>query len=92
MEQTNWAPEHSAALSEYLAQGMSYSEIARAINAKFNTTYSRNAALGRAQRMGLGGTSRPRDWARLPPEGSATKSSQGARTLRCDVQMVRAGV
>jgi GcrA cell cycle regulator len=68
MEPTNWAPEHSAALSEYLAQGMSYSEIARAINAKFNTTYSRNAALGRAQRMGLGGTGRPRDWARLPPK------------------------
>jgi GcrA cell cycle regulator len=67
MEPTNWAPEHSAALREHLAQGMSYSEIARAINAKFNTAYSRNATIGRAQRMGLGGTSRPRDWARLPP-------------------------
>jgi GcrA cell cycle regulator len=69
MEPTDWAPEHSAALKEYLAQGMSYSEIARAINAKFDTCYSRNAALGRAKRMGLGGAARPGDRARLPPKG-----------------------
>jgi GcrA cell cycle regulator len=67
MESTEWAPEHSAALTENLAQGMSYSEIARTINAKFGTNYSRNAALGRAKRMGLGGTRRPANWARLPP-------------------------
>ena len=47
MEPSNWAPEHSGALREYLALGMTYSEIARAINAKFNTHYSRNAALSR---------------------------------------------
>ena len=67
MEATNWAPEHSAALREHLAQGLSYSAIARAINATFGTTYTRNAALGRAKRMGLGGANRPGDWARLPP-------------------------
>ena len=65
MEPSNWAPEHSDALREYLALGMSYSEIARAINAKFNTAYSRNAAIGRAKRMGLAGTDRPGDW--TPP-------------------------
>ena len=32
---------------------MSYSEIAEAINAKFSTAYTRNAAIGRARRMGL---------------------------------------
>ena len=37
MEPSNWAPEHSGALQEYLALGMTYSEIACAINAKFNT-------------------------------------------------------
>jgi hypothetical protein len=42
MEPSNWAPEHSGALQEYLALGMTYSEIARAINAKFGTHYSRN--------------------------------------------------
>jgi hypothetical protein len=53
MEATNWAPEHSAALRDLFGQGMSFSRIAREINAKFKTTYSRNAALGRAKRMGL---------------------------------------
>lgn len=58
MEPTNWAPEHSDALREHLAKGMSFSEIAKAINSKFNTSYSRNAALGRAARMGLTGVVR----------------------------------
>jgi hypothetical protein len=58
MEPTNWAPEHSDALREHLAKGMSFSEIAKAINSRFNTTYSRNAALGRARRMGLAGEER----------------------------------
>jgi GcrA cell cycle regulator len=53
MQSNSWQPEHSEALKEYLAKGMSYSGIAKAINAKFNTHYSRNAAIGRAQRMGL---------------------------------------
>ena len=65
MEPTNWAPEHSDALREYLAKGMSFSEVAKAINAKFETAYSRNAAIGRARRMGLAGPDRPK--ARLPP-------------------------
>jgi GcrA cell cycle regulator len=53
MEPTNWAPEHSDALREHLAKGMSFSGIAKAINSRFKTTYSRNAVLGRARRMGL---------------------------------------
>ncbi len=58
MQSTEWAPAHSEALREYLAKGMSYSEIADAINAKFKTAYSRSAAIGRATRMGLGGPAR----------------------------------
>jgi len=58
MQSTDWAPAHSEALREYLAKGMSYSEIADAINAKFKTAYSRSAAIGRATRMGLGGPAR----------------------------------
>jgi GcrA cell cycle regulator len=54
MELSNWAPEHSDALREFVAKGMSYSEAARAINSRFNTCYSRSAALGRARRLGLG--------------------------------------
>jgi GcrA cell cycle regulator len=68
MEPSNWAPEHSGALQEYLALGMTYSEVARAINAKFGTHYSRTATIGRARRIGLGGTERPRDLAPLPPK------------------------
>ena len=61
MQSTNWTLAHSEALREYLARGMSYSEITDAINAKFKTAYSRNATLGRAKRMGLAGPERPRD-------------------------------
>jgi GcrA cell cycle regulator len=53
--QTSWEPKHSDALREYLAKGLPYSEIARRINAAFNTDYTRNATIGRAKRMGLAG-------------------------------------
>ena len=53
MELWNWAPEHSDALREFVAKGLSYSEAAQAINSRFNTSYSRSAALGRARRLGL---------------------------------------
>src|SRR5229473_2690692 len=66
MQSTDWAPAHSDALRQYLAKGMSYSEIADAINAKFKTTYSRSAALGRARRMGLGGPDQPKNGLRPP--------------------------
>ena len=58
MEQTSWAPEHSEVLRELVARGLSYSEIADAINAKFRTCYSRNAAIGRAKRMGIADSDR----------------------------------
>src|SRR2546423_964337 len=66
MEMTDWAPEHSAALREYFTRGMSFREIARALNARFHTAYSRNAALGRAKRMGLAGPARPEAPPRVP--------------------------
>lgn len=59
MEPMNWAPEHSDALRQQLAKGQSFSEAVRAINLKFNTGYTRNAAIGRARRMGLAGPARP---------------------------------
>jgi GcrA cell cycle regulator len=51
MQANDRAPEHCEALRDYVALGMSYAEIAREINAKFGTAYSRNAALGRGKRM-----------------------------------------
>ena len=53
MELSNWAPEHSDALREFLAKGLSFSEAAQAINSIFNTSYSRSAALGRGRRLRL---------------------------------------
>jgi GcrA cell cycle regulator len=48
-----WAPEHSDALRDCLSRGMSYGQAARAINARFGTEFTRNAAIGRAKRLGL---------------------------------------
>ncbi len=59
MQPTDWPSEHSDALRQLFASGLSYSLIAEAINARFSTTYSRNAAIGRAKRMGLAGPARP---------------------------------
>jgi GcrA cell cycle regulator len=72
MQSTSWTEEHSEALRKFHANGMSYSKIAEAINAKFNTVYSRNATIGRAKRMGLAGPDRLKDlpthWPRLLPK------------------------
>ena len=63
--QSNWEEAHSKALRDYVEKGMTFSEIARALNERFGTAYSRNAAIGRARRMGLasvergGGEKRP---------------------------------
>lgn len=59
MQGNDWAPEHCRALQDYLALGMSFAEIAREINARFGTTYSRNAAIGRSKRMKLTAPKRP---------------------------------
>jgi GcrA cell cycle regulator len=61
MQPTDWPSEHSEALREFHARGMSYLEIAKAINSNFNTRYSRNAVLGRSKRLGLGSRNGPAD-------------------------------
>jgi len=59
--QSSWPSKHSQALREYLEKGLPYSEIADAINRRFNTAYSRSATIGRARRMGLAGAEQPED-------------------------------
>ena|SRR5664279_41098 len=61
MQSTDWPSEHSDALREYHTKRMSYLEIAKALNANFNTRYSRNAVLGKSKRLGLGGCDEPGD-------------------------------
>lgn len=70
MQADDWAPEHCKALRDYLALGMSYGEIAREINAKFGTGYTRNAAIGRSKHMGLVAPVRPK----APPKAKARKA------------------
>jgi len=53
MQSDDWTPEHSQALREYVALGISFARAAAEINARFGTAYTRNAALGRSKRMGL---------------------------------------
>lgn len=83
MQLTDWTAEHSAALREFHAMGMSFSRIAAAINAKFRTAYSRSATIGRAKRMGLACLGQAEDG---PPEGAkappGTKAPPGVRPPR----------
>ena len=72
--QINWAPEHCDALREYLAKGMSFAEAADAINARYDTTYSRNATIGRAKRMGLAALDRRKPPPRVPQQIRAPRS------------------
>jgi GcrA cell cycle regulator len=76
MEPSSWAPEHSEALREYRARGMSYSQIADAINAKFGTCYSRNATISRGKRMGLGIPGRPDHRSAQLPRSKRPKPSK----------------
>ena len=73
MQATNWTPAHCDALREYLAKGMSYSEIADALNARFGTDYSRNAAIRRGRRMGLAGPDQPKESHRMPHKTSTPR-------------------
>jgi GcrA cell cycle regulator len=73
MQSTSWTEEHSKALREFLESGLSFARIADAINAKFQTAYSRNAVIGRAKRMGLAAPDRPSDWPKLPPRAKAPR-------------------
>jgi GcrA cell cycle regulator len=70
MQSPDWATEHVDALREYLGKRMSFSEIADAINAKFNTAYSRSAAIGRARRLRLASPKRLQDPPRRCPKSS----------------------
>jgi GcrA cell cycle regulator len=81
--QSNWAEEHSQALRQYLQTGLSFAEIAKAINARFNTDYSRNATIGRARRLGLSGPERSDRPARPRPKPKPKPARQ--QTMRARV-------
>jgi GcrA cell cycle regulator len=70
MQSFNWTPEHSEALREQIVHGRSYGEAVTAINAKFDTAYTRAAALGRGKRMGLVTPAHPDNPSMLVPRGT----------------------
>ena len=74
MQANDWAPEHCKALQDYLTLGMSFAEIAREINARFGTAYTRNAALGRSKRMKLTAPMRSRNPPKLRPQTKAERA------------------
>ena len=84
VEQVSWPPEHSQALREYHAKGMSYSQIAKALNARFATAYTRSAALGRAKRMGLVGSDQN--------SGAAADARADAPRTGCSSQILRSQI
>ncbi len=48
-----WPDDHADALGANIRAGLSFSQNAAAINAKFGTNYSRNSCIGKAKRLGL---------------------------------------
>jgi GcrA cell cycle regulator len=54
-----WTEAQSEALKAHIGSGLSYAAAARRINEEFQTAYSRNAAIGRANRIGLATPDRP---------------------------------
>lgn len=48
-----WATPHDVALAKHLGDDKSMAETAKALNIEFGTEYSRNAIIGRANRLGL---------------------------------------
>jgi GcrA cell cycle regulator len=56
MQADDWTPEQSQALRDHVGRGMSFARAAAEINARFGTSFTRNAAIGRAKRMGFGGS------------------------------------
>jgi GcrA cell cycle regulator len=91
MQSFIWAPEHSGALRDCLSRGMSYGQAAKAINASFGTEFTRNAAVGRAKRLGLNTatvrkvTSRPKTrsarWGESPPKPPAKVARPASSAL-----------
>ena len=53
-----WAQETTDLLIEHYKTGVTASASARIINAKFGTNYTRNAVIGRRDRVGLSGANR----------------------------------
>lgn len=70
-----WKDEHTAALVGLVGK-LSFANAAAEINARFGTSYSRNAAIGKAARLGLVTPAPKRD----PQDIAATRRARQERT------------
>jgi GcrA cell cycle regulator len=82
----NWPPEHDAMLRKLIEAGETFSAAAREINREFRTEYTRNAAIGRAGRMGL---SKPFFSEVFTVEQQAAKRQQRLNRRRQQKQLYR---
>lgn len=88
-----WPAEHETALRALVLAGAgSHSIMADLLNAKFGTSYSRNALIGKASRMGMRITGAPHPVKRKPRREPQPKPARVAKpkpvavdlpTLRC---------
>ncbi|HLZ06927.1 MAG TPA: GcrA family cell cycle regulator [Bradyrhizobium sp.] len=95
MQSMSWRPEHCAALTDFVAAGLSFSRAADAINARFGTAYTRSAVIGRARRMKLAVPARPERGPELKPpktkqaKAGSRKSGEGRAGQACPAAPVR---
>jgi len=54
-----WTDEQSEAINDFVLEGLTYREVTEQLNAKFGTTFSRNAVIGRAKRIGIASPAKP---------------------------------
>jgi hypothetical protein len=74
---TWWSDDHCADLTTLLATGMIYREIARTINEKFGTNFSKNSVVGKVQRLGLTPPAKPK----APPYVRKPKARRSEREV-----------
>jgi GcrA cell cycle regulator len=76
-----WTLEQSDALKNHIGAGATYNEAAQAINLQFGTSFSRNAAIGKANRLGLACVKRP-PRERQPRQRGPRKQTTSVRIIR----------
>jgi GcrA cell cycle regulator len=72
-----WHDDHCAELTQLLATGMIYREIAASLNFKFGTSFSKNAIVGKVQRLGLTAPEKPK----APPYVRKPKARRAEREV-----------
>lgn len=71
-----WLPAHDAALRSSVAAGKTFAEAVQQVNAACGTAFTRNAAIARAQRLGLQPAHPPGGRARHPQRNRRSPDGQ----------------